>query len=147
MHIPFFLGFISEGLGVNYGYIFGTYSYGENLGFKVWNVPIIICLNWVVLTVITHDLSKRFLNHWFLISLFGAFAMTLLDVAIEISAPRFDFWEFENGIVPLQNYIGWFFVAFLAHVFYSFFEVDSNKKISLHLLLAITTFFGVFLVL
>ena len=32
--IPFLLGFITEAFGVNYGLIFGDYSYGENLGFK-----------------------------------------------------------------------------------------------------------------
>ena len=28
--IPFFIGFFTEHLGVNYGLLFGTYSYGEN---------------------------------------------------------------------------------------------------------------------
>ena len=147
MSIPFFLGFISEGLGVNYGYIFGSYDYGENLGYKVWGVPVTICFNWVVLTVITNDLGKRFFQNTFFISIFGAFLMTLLDVIIEVSAPRFDYWEFENGIVPIQNYVGWFCVAFLAHILYSLFRVKSNQKLSLHLLLAITVFFSIFLVL
>lgn len=142
---PFLLGFVSEGLGVNKGYIFGTYAYGENLGYKVWGVPLTICFNWVVLTVTTHDLAKRFLKNNVLIAVVGAAMMTLLDVVIEVSAPRFDYWEFENGVVPLQNYIGWFVVAFIAHLGYSFFKVDSNKKLSLHLLVAITVFFGAFL--
>ncbi|MFB0926162.1 MAG: carotenoid biosynthesis protein, partial [Vicingaceae bacterium] len=29
--IPFFIGLLTEYLGVNYGLLFGTYSYGENL--------------------------------------------------------------------------------------------------------------------
>ncbi len=147
LSIPFFLGFISEGLGVNYGYIFGSYDYGENLGYKVWGVPVTICFNWVVLTVITNDLGKRFFQNTFFISIFGAFLMTLLDVIIEVSAPRFDYWEFEKGLVPIQNYMGWFGVAFLAHILYSLFKVKSNQKLSLHLLLAITVFFSIFLVL
>ena len=48
--IPFSLGFIVEALGVNYGLIFGNYSYGENLGQKFIGVPIIICVNWALLT-------------------------------------------------------------------------------------------------
>ncbi|MBK9459893.1 MAG: hypothetical protein IPN94_10790 [Sphingobacteriales bacterium] len=28
--IPFTLGFVSEALGVNYGLIFGSYTYGHN---------------------------------------------------------------------------------------------------------------------
>ena len=36
--------------------------------------------------------------------------MILLDFIIEI-APRFDFWVFKDGIVPITNYFGWFLVA------------------------------------
>lgn len=143
--IPFILGFISEFLGVNRGFIFGNYSYGENLGFKIMGVPLSICFNWVVLTVITHDFAKRFLKSKIAISITGALLMVLLDFFIEVSAPRFDFWEFENGIVPIQNYVGWFFVGFLAQIGYSYFEIDTDKKISLHLLFAITIFFSIFL--
>ena len=44
--IPFFIGFFTEYLGVNYGLLFGTYSYGNNLGIKIWGVPLMICVNW-----------------------------------------------------------------------------------------------------
>ena len=143
--IPFVLGFISEGLGVNKGYIFGSYSYGSNLGYKVWGVPLTICFNWVVLTVTTHDFAKYFFKNRFVISAFGALLMTLLDVIIEVSAPRFDYWEFEGGQVPIQNYIGWFTVAFIAHLFYSLFKVHTHSKFSFHLLAAMAIFFSVFL--
>ncbi len=144
--IPFVLGFVAEGLGANYGYIFGSYNYGENLGFKIWNVPLIICLNWIILTVVTRDFVSRFIKHKILICIAAALLMTVLDVIIEVSAPRFDYWEFENGIVPVQNYVGWFLVGFLAQLGYSFFKVETNKKISLHLFLAIILFFSVFVV-
>ena len=55
--IPFVIGFLTEFLGVNFGLIFGSYSYGDNLGLKIAGVPLIICLNWAVLTIITADLS------------------------------------------------------------------------------------------
>ena len=34
--IPFVIGFLTEFLGVNFGLIFGSYSYGDNLGLKIW---------------------------------------------------------------------------------------------------------------
>ena len=70
----------------------------------------------------------------------------LLDIAIEVSAPRFDFWEFENGIVPFQNYIGWLLVSFVAHLGFQQFSIKTNKKFSLHVLAAITIFFLIFLI-
>ena len=143
--IPFFLGFITEALGVNYGLIFGNYAYGENLGYKVFGVPVIICVNWALLTMITADVAKMFTKNLILTALIGATAMTGLDVLLEVSAPRFDFWEFENGVVPLQNYIGWLATAFLAHLGYQYFKIETNKTISIHVLISIIVFFSVFL--
>ena len=143
--IPFFLGYITEGLGVNYGLIFGSYEYGNNLGYKVWGVPIMICFNWALLTAITADIARYISKSIWVSSLFGSAFMTGLDLIIEVSAPRFDFWEFEGGIVPLQNYIGWLSIAFIAHLGYQYFKVDTNPKISIHLFISMLIFFSVFL--
>jgi putative membrane protein len=143
--IPFALGFITEALGVNYGLIFGTYEYGKNLGYKVWGVPIMICFNWALLTAITADIASYFTRSIWVKSFIGAALMTGLDVIIEVSAPRFDFWEFEGGIVPLQNYVGWLAIAFLAHLGYQYFKVKTNRKVSLHLFFSMLIFFSVFL--
>ncbi|WP_439131947.1 carotenoid biosynthesis protein [Polaribacter sp.] len=143
--IPFFIGFITEFLGVNYGWFFGDYKYGENLGFKLGEVPIMICLNWGILTVITADVAIKITENKIFRSLFGGFLMMLLDVIIEISAPRFDFWEFENGIVPIKNYVAWFIIASIAHFLYNLFEIKTNKKVSLNIFIAIIIFFSTFL--
>ena len=143
--IPFFLGFITEALGVNYGLIFGNYAYGENLGYKVFGVPIMICFNWALLTMATADVSKLVSKNLVVTAFVGAALMTGLDVIMEVSAPRFDYWEFENGDVPLQNYVGWFITAFVAHLGYQSFKIKTNKVISLNVLISITVFFTVFL--
>ena len=143
--IPCVLGFLAEALGVNFGLIFGAYAYGENLGYKVLGVPLIICVNWTLLTEITADVSKYFSKNIVISALIGAALMTSLDVILEVSAPRFDFWEFENGVVPIQNYIGWFVTAFIAHLGYQSFKVETNKVISWHVLLSIIIFFTLLL--
>lgn len=145
LSIPFFLGFITEGLGVNYGLIFGEYAYGSNLGYKVWGVPIMICFNWALLTAITADISRQLNSTLWISALIGAVLMTGLDVVIEVSAPRFDFWEFEDGVVPVQNYIGWLATAFIAHLGYQYFRVASDTRISWHLFISMLIFFMVFL--
>ena len=113
--IPFILGFITEVLGVNFGLIYGSYAYGENLGLKIFDVPLIICLNWCLLTIVSADVGKLISQNKDARIFFGALLMILLDVLIEISAPRFDFWLFKDGIVPLTNYFGWFIVASISH--------------------------------
>lgn len=143
--IPFFLGFITEALGVNYGLIFGDYAYGENLGYKVLGVPLMICVNWALLTMATADIASLLSKNKILTALLGATLMTGLDFIIEVSAPRFDFWEFENGYVPLQNYIGWLATAFIAHLGYQSFKIKTNTTISIHVYISIVVFFTIFL--
>ena len=143
--IPFILGFITEVLGVNFNLIFGSYTYGENLGLKIFGVPLIICLNWCLLTIVSADVGKLITQNKGLRILIGALLMILLDVLIEISAPRFDFWVFKNGIVPLKNYFGWFIVASISHWWYQSFMISTNSKISCHIITCLFVFFSVFL--
>ena len=58
--IIFFLSIISEIIGVNYGLLFGSYYYGENLGYSIYGVPLVIGLNWVVLTVSCGNIASYF---------------------------------------------------------------------------------------
>ena len=144
--IPFFIGFLTEYLGVNYGLLFGTYSYGDNLGIKFWGVPLMICVNWGLLTIITADLSRVIHKNIIVRSFIGGFLMMILDLIIEVSAPRFDYWEFENNNVPLKNYIAWFIIGTIAHYLYNQIRLKTNTKLSIHLLVAITFFFFSFLI-
>lgn len=144
--IPFLIGFVTEYLGVNYGLIFGSYAYGENLGLKLGGVPLMICINWAVLTIITADLSSVVNKNILVRSLFGGFTMMLLDFLIEVSAPRFDFWEFENSIIPIQNYLAWFIIGSIAHYLYHQMHIKTNKKVSIHIFVAIIIFFSTFII-
>ena len=144
--IPFFIGFLTEYLGVNYGLLFGTYSYGDNLGIKFWGVPLMICVNWGLLTIITADLSRVIHKNIIVRSFIGGFLMMILDLIIEVSAPRFDYWEFENNNVPLKNYIAWFIIGTIAHYLYNQIRLKTDTKLSIHLLVAITFFFFSFLI-
>ena len=105
-----------------------------------------ICVNWAVLTIITADLSSILHNNTVVQSLLGGFIMMLLDIMIEVSAPRFDFWEFENSIIPIKNYIAWFVIGSIAHYLYRQTNIKTNKKLSIHIFVAITIFFFTFLI-
>lgn len=145
MLIPFFIGYIAEVLGVNYGLIFGDYSYGDNLGFKVLGVPLLIGVNWAILTYITSNISKQIHPNIFLSSAIAALLMTSLDVLIEVSAPRFDYWRFKGGFAPVQNYIGWYLISLIACFLFQKFYKNGHFMLSFHIFTAITIFFTVFL--
>jgi bisanhydrobacterioruberin hydratase len=141
---PFALGMLAEILGVNFGWIFGNYAYGDNLGPKIWGVPWMIGLNWALLTYASSSVAKFFSQNLWVSVVLGAGLMLGIDVLLEQVAPPFDFWEFEGGMAPAQNYWGWFVVALLAHVGFQKFCKKANFVFSLHLLLVFALFFGAF---
>jgi len=144
--IPFLFGMVAELLGVNFGLIFGTYEYGANLGPKIWGVPWIIGVNWSILVFATASVAQNISQNKIIRSIIGAVLMVLLDVVIEKVAPKFDFWEFENGIVPLQNYMGWLVVSFLAHLTFQLVFSKYRYVLGSALLLVFLLFFGIFAV-
>jgi putative membrane protein len=73
----------------------------------------------------------------------GTIVLVVLDVLIEPVAIKFDYWHWDNNIIPLKNYISWFFVS--AAMLYVF-ELFNFKKQSLAapaLLATEFVFFGV----
>jgi len=105
-------GFLIELAGITTGIIFGSYSYGSALGIKLAEVPLIIGINWSVLVFATAAILSK--TNWSLLSKSAAAAtiMVLYDILLEPVAIRFDFWTWEGGPVPLQNYLAWWVIAF-----------------------------------
>jgi putative membrane protein len=136
-----FCGILVECLGVNYGLLFGEYTYGANLGPKIGGGPWSIGLNWAILVMITGELSNRFKLNMFLRAVIGALLMVSLDLFMEHSAPLFDFWEFSSGIVPLSNYIAWFFISLFLQLIHQYSQLSGNHFFSLHCYLAQLIFF------
>ena len=136
-------GFIIEYLGANYGILFGAYSYGENLGLKVGNVPLIMAINWILLIIITGNFSEKvFKNSLASRVIFGSLLMVILDFFIEVSAPKLDYWEFDKHPVPLSNYIWWFVFSIIFHIVYQVYVKEKEYKLSQNILVIHFLFFG-----
>ncbi|QSE96038.1 carotenoid biosynthesis protein [Fulvivirga lutea] len=144
LFLMFTIGFFSEWLGVNYGLIFGDYHYGNNLGIKVGGVPLLIGMNWALLTIITGALAQKIFTNKLLRVITATLLMLVLDVFLENSAPIFDFWYWHLGYPPLQNYIGWFAVALILQVIYLKLRIKGDSTFSLHLYAAQLIFFVYF---
>ena len=78
-----------------------------------------ICVNWALLIFITADLTRIIHENIIVRSFLGGLLMMILDVFMEVSAPRFDYWQFENNTISLKNYIAWFIIGSVAHFFYN----------------------------
>ena len=137
----FLLGYGSEVMGVHTGFPFGNYSYGPVLGFQLFEVPLMIGVNWLLLVYMTGNLFNERVSNDMLAAALSASLMVLLDVAIEPVAVALDFWTWEGDIIPLSNFIGWFGVAFLIQLIYRKVVFDKSNAISFYLLLHMAAFF------
>lgn len=107
----FAIGWGVEWLGVHTGLIFGEYAYGPTLGVKFFNIPLVIGVNWIIVTLSAYAWASVWIStRWGRVLLGSAF-MVLLDVAIEPVAIRYNYWQWAEGVVPLKNYLGWFVVS------------------------------------
>jgi putative membrane protein len=140
--VAFLVGFGIEVAGVHTGAIFGEYSYGSVLGFKLWEVPILIGANWLMLTYLCGSITDRLPVPTVVKILVAAGLMTILDTLIEPVAIRLSFWQWHSPEIPLQNFIAWYFVS--AALFFVYYRSKFQKKNELSsLLLALQfLFFG-----
>ena len=142
--IIFWFGFIAEWIGVHKGWLFGNYAYGKTLGLKLFDIPLMIGVNWFLLVYAIGVTMQRIrLKSAFFRVITGATVLVLLDLIIEPVAIKFDYWQWNDSIIPLKNYACWFLVS--AGMLYVF-ELFSFKKQSIAapvLLITEFVFFGV----
>ncbi len=60
--VAFMAGFFAEVIGVHTGLLFGNYNYGNILGLKVFNVPLIIGINWFTVIYCTGTITQAYEN-------------------------------------------------------------------------------------
>ena len=135
------VGFIAELIGVNTKLLFGNYHYESNLGVKIAGVPVIIAINWAIVTIGAAHCSALLSANKLARMIIAAFLMLLFDFILEPVAIKSSFWNWEGGLIPAYNYICWFFIGlFLQIIYFSKIKHDSNKVI-IALFLFMTVFF------
>jgi putative membrane protein len=133
-----FVSFFLEVIGVKTGKIFGTYSYGEALGIKILETPILIGFNWLFLTYC----STSFWDHWhtkpFLVIILAPLLMVFYDIALEHIAPTLNMWSWAQNTIPFTNYLHWYLISMIFVILFKIFRLNTNNP------LAITLFFTQF---
>ncbi|HAQ39317.1 MAG TPA: carotenoid biosynthesis protein [Saprospirales bacterium] len=134
-------GFLIEYAGITTGAIFGLYHYGNTLGLKVLEVPLIIGINWSVLVFSTAAILANIkISLWFK-SMIAATLMLIYDFFLEPVAVRFDFWTWEGGNIPIQNYLAWWMISFIFLVPTHMIVKRLNNRMALPVILIQALFF------
>lgn len=106
------IGFMAELLGVNYQILFGHYEYGRALGTKIWNTPVMIGINWLILSYCITMVLNSFRSQWFF-PFVAAAIMVGFDVVMEPVATNLQMWSWHAEQIPLKNYFDWYLVSLL----------------------------------
>ncbi len=157
--LSFFVGMISEMIGVQTGLLFGNYAYGAILGFQFAEVPLIIGLNWFVVifsAVATIFYFTRLIGPTNKLNaasaecapigvniLIGAaFLATFFDWVMEPVAVKLGFWTWAGeGQIPVLNYLSWFFISIIMMSIFRFLKIRPDNLFAVHLLLIQMMFF------
>jgi len=140
----FLCGFLVEVLGVHTGKIFGSYYYGNTLGYKVFAVPLLMGVNWVILIFSVGQMMKSFkIRNSILASLCGAVSLVVFDYFLEPVAIKFDYWQWDWHQIPIQNYVAWFVVSIILLKFYYALGLKQQKYIGTAMFLSQLFFFVV----
>ncbi|MDN3203890.1 carotenoid biosynthesis protein [Algoriphagus sediminis] len=139
----FWIGFGSEIIGIHTGLLFGNYVYGPTLGPKLWEVPLVIGLNWFLLVYLSGALFSKSVKNDYLGAALGAAVMTALDYVIEPVAVVMDMWYWKFDIIPPSNYAGWFLIAFIIHLIYRKANFAKENPLVPYLLVSMILFFTI----
>ncbi|HNR68753.1 MAG TPA: carotenoid biosynthesis protein [bacterium] len=111
-------GFFVEWLGSRTGLIFGVYRYSQVLQPQIAGVPVAIGFSWIGISLASLAVAQRLWKMFrdrqnFLLFTLGAAAMMVLfDRLLEPAAIRLQYWEWQDNIVPWQNFLAWGVLGF-----------------------------------
>ena len=136
------IGYWVEVLGVHTSLVFGDYAYDSTLGIKVLNVPLMIAINWLLLTYLCGSVCSRLPGNTVYKVGLAALMMVGLDYLIEPVAITYDFWHWAATMPPLHNYLGWLLVALLVQSIFFGLSFRKSNPLATPLLIIQVVFFG-----
>ena len=139
--LAFITGMTVEWIGVHTGFLFGDYHYGSVLGPKLAGVPLIIGVNWAMLSVVSAALLSSLKLAFWLEVILAAILMVFLDFLMEPVAVKLGFWYWKGGVIPSFNYVCWFLIAGLLQFVYRKWRLNETNNVAVALFIYMTIFF------
>ena len=136
-------GYSIEWIGVHTSFLFGHYQYGSVLGYKLDGIPLIIGLNWVLLTFTSTAIVHKWQVPLLLKALIAGALMTGLDWILEPVAIRSGFWSWYNQPVPFYNYICWMIFSTLFCYWVLRRKTVETNKVTVGLFAILVIFFAI----
>ena len=142
----FLFTFFVEVIGVNTGILFGHYSYNSGLGVKIFNTPVLIGINWLMLSIIFSSLVSYIKLNDMMKIIAGTIGMMIYDLVLEHTAPLLDMWYWKDDQIPVLNYFTWFGLSFLIMTLLVKSGLSRHNPLALTIVLCQLIFFVVVLI-
>lgn len=157
--ICFSTGMITEMIGVNTGYLFGNYSYGNVLGTKWMGVPLLIGINWFVTVyccLIIMEQLHRWVKSRFIkedqplpsekfetlsVIVDGALLASFFDWLMEPIAVKLGYWQWASETIPVFNYVCWFLISVVLIIIARKLSFNKENPFAIHLIFIQALFF------
>ncbi|MBP9812822.1 carotenoid biosynthesis protein [Candidatus Nomurabacteria bacterium] len=120
-------GYLVEVVGIKTGLLFGDYSYGNLLGWKIFSTPIIIGLLWFIVSLSSWQIAGLYRKNRLITYALALILLISFDLILEQFAISYKLWFWPGNVVPLYNYISWAIVGILIFVFYDKFLVKGKS--------------------
>jgi putative membrane protein len=140
-------GFTIEVIGVKTGLIFGHYTYGNALGIKLFETPLLIGINWLFLTYTATAITGYLKVKKWLVVIVAPFFMVIYDLILEQVAPKMNMWSWQNSEVPIKNYVAWYAIAMVFVALLTVFKIDTKNPLAPIIFISQFIFFGLLLIL
>ncbi len=138
------LTFFIEMWGIHHAGLFGSYRYLHALGPKIHSTPVSIGIIWLLTGYGANTLAR----HWFPSSALlrvsvAVFIMVGFDALLEVSAPKFYMWQFDQLYPPLRNFITWGWISLILQIALEAGKIDTHNKHARVLMLTQFVFFAI----
>ena len=138
----FTLGFIIELIGVQTGFLFGSYTYEKSMGPLIFGTPVIIGATWYAVVVGASSIAQKLKFNMFIQAIVAGLLAVAMDILIEQVATKYGLWSWEGGVIPFFNYLCWFIFGSAFSIIYLKSSNNLNKT-ARYLYFIWLVFFGV----
>ncbi len=141
LFVVFTGGFFVQAIASETKLIYGEFTYGNSLGPKLFDTPLLSGVVWLLLIYTTGCLIKNLKVGLMAQCFLGSFLIVMIDVLIEPVARDLDLWSWRKDTIPLQNYFAWFTISFIMFLYFFNLKAKLRNEIAAYLFVIIAAFF------
>ncbi len=140
-------GFVVAAIGTHTGLLFGDYTYGSLFGMRLLDVPLMIGVLWLLVTLSAwHIVHYGSIVAWRRYALAGVLVL-MFDLVLEQFAIVYGLWSWQGNTPPLYNYVCWVLLSYVCFWLYGRFSPRTPSLLIALSLPLLAVFFWIMLVL